>query len=224
MAAHEGSDHAEQAERRDIGDATLEQLRADLIRLSAELTTEEPLSVFRDLRRLRHRIYTALDRRLWPRDQADLYFLLGAVHCLMAVAADYLGYSQAGEELLRAGWAYATAIDHRPLMAHVRIELAGIAYWQRPRQSRDLAQSGLRYLSDGPNAAQLHLQYARAAARLGDATAAQSAIASAAEARERNHDDELLEIGGEFGFSRATQHFVAGSGPRRAPTSSVRGD
>ena len=25
-------------------------------------------------------------------------------------------------------------------MAHVRMELAGIAYWQRPRQSRDLAQ------------------------------------------------------------------------------------
>ena len=212
MAAHEGSDHAEQAERRDIGDATLEQLRADLIRLSAELTTAEPLSVFRDLRRLRSRIYVALDRQLWPRDQTELYFLLGALHCLMAVAADYLGYSQAGEELLRAGWAYATAIDHRPLMAHVRIELAGIAYWQRPRQSRDLAQSGLRYLSDGPNAAQLHLQYARAAARLGDAAAAQSAIVSAAEARERCHDDELLEIGGEFGFSRATQHFVAGSG------------
>jgi hypothetical protein len=129
----------------------------------------------------------------------------------MAVAADYLGYSQAGEELLRAGWAYATAIDHRPLMAHVRIELAGIAYWQRPRRSRDLAQSGLRYLADGPNAAQLHLQYARAAARLGDAATAQSAIASATEARERSHRDELLEIGGEFGFSRATQHFMAGS-------------
>jgi hypothetical protein len=211
MAAHEGSDHAEQAERRDIGDAPLEQLRADLIRLSAELTTAEPLSVFRDLRRLRSRIYVALDRQLWPRDQTELYFLLGALHCLMAVAADYLGYSQAGEGLLRAGWAYATAIDHRPLMAHVWIELAGIAYWQRPRQSRDLAQSGLRYLADGPNAAQLHLQYARAAARLGDAATAQSAIASATEARERSHRDELLEIGGEFGFSRATQHFMAGS-------------
>ena len=41
---------------------------------------------------------------------------------------------------------------------------------------------------------------------------AQSAIASATEARERSHRDELLEIGGEFGFSRATQHFMAGSG------------
>jgi hypothetical protein len=41
MAAHEGSDHAEQAERRDIGDATLERLRADVVRLSAALMTAE---------------------------------------------------------------------------------------------------------------------------------------------------------------------------------------
>jgi tetratricopeptide (TPR) repeat protein len=212
MAAHEGSDHAEQAERRDIGDATLEQLRADVVRLSAELMTAEPFPLFREMRRLRSRIYAALDRQLWPRDQTELYFLLGALNCLMAVAASDLGYSQAGEELVRAAWAYATAIDHRPLMAHLRLELAGIAYWQRPRQSRDLAQSGLRYLSDGPNAAQLYLQYGRAAARLGDAVTARRAIESAEEARERAHQDDLLEIGGEFGLSRATQHYMAGAG------------
>jgi hypothetical protein len=57
----------------------------------------------------------------------------------------------------------------------------------------------------------LHLQYARAAARLGDATTARRAIASANEAREREYVDELLEIGGEFRFSRATQHYLAGS-------------
>ena len=217
MAAHEGSDHAEQAERRDIGEATLEQLRADVVRQSLESMTAEPFPVFREMRRLRSRIYAALDRQLWPRDQTELYFLLGALNCLMAVAASDLGYSQAGEELVRAAWAYATAIDHRPLMAHLRLELAGIAYWQRPRQSRDLAQSGLRYLSDGPNAAQLYLQYGRAAARLGDASAARSAIEAATEARERDHQDDLLEIGGEFGFSRATQHYMAGSGLLEIP-------
>ena len=65
-------------------------------------------------------------------------------------------------------------------------------------------------------------QYARAAARLGDAAAAQGAIASATEARERSHRDELLEIGGEFGFSRATQHFMAGSGLIELPQARVR--
>jgi len=211
MVAHESSDHAERAERRDIGEATLEQLRADVVRLSIDLMTAEPFPLLREMRRVRGRIYFALDRQLWPRDQTELYFLLAALNCLMAVAASDLGYPQAGEELVRAGWAYASAIDHRPLMAHLRLELAGIAYWPRPRQSRDLAESGLRYLPDGPNAAQLHLQYARAAARLGDAPAARRAIASAAEARERDHHDDLMEIGGEFGFSRATHHYMAGS-------------
>ena len=184
--------------------------------------TAEPFPVFREMRRLRSRIYAALDRQLWPRDQTELYFLLGALNCLMAVAASDLGYMQAGEELVRAAWAYATAIDHRPLMAHLRLELAGIAYWDRPRQSRDLAQSGLRYLSDGPNAAQLYLQYGRAAARLGDATTARRAIESAKEARERAHQDDLLEIGGEFGFSRATQHYMAGSALVEIPQARVR--
>ena len=211
MAAHEGGEHAERAERRDIGEATLEQLRTDVIRLSHDYMTSEPFPLFLEMRRVRSRMYAALDRRLWPRDQTELYFQLAALSCLMAAAASDLGYPQAGEELARAGWAYATAIDNRPLMAHLRLELAGIVFWDRPRQSRDLAQSGLEYLSDGPNAAQLHLQYARAAARLGDATTARRAIASANEAREREYVDELLEIGGEFRFSRATQHYLAGS-------------
>jgi transcriptional regulator with XRE-family HTH domain len=211
MTAHEGSEHAERAERRDIGDATLEQLRADIVRLSHDLQAGEPLPLFLEMRRVRSRIYAALDRQLWPRDQTELYFQLGALSCLMAVAASNLGYPQASEELIRSGWAYATAIDHRPLMAHLRLQLAGVSFWERPRQSSDLAQSGLEYLSAGPNAAQLHLQYARAAARLGDAATARRAIASASEAREREHTDELLEMGGEFGFSHATQHYLAGA-------------
>jgi hypothetical protein len=109
----------------------------------------------------------------------ELYFLLGALNVLMANAADFLGHPQAAEELVRAGWAYATAIDHRPLLAQLRLQLASIAYWHRPRQSRDLARSGLEYLSDGSNAAQLHLEYGRAAARIGDTATARQAIAAA---------------------------------------------
>ena len=32
------------------------------------------------MRRVRDRIYRLLDRRVWPREQADLYFLLGCLH------------------------------------------------------------------------------------------------------------------------------------------------
>jgi transcriptional regulator with XRE-family HTH domain len=217
MAAHEGSEHAEHTERRDIGDTTLEQLRADVVRLSREYLTAEPFPTFQEMRRVRRRMYAALDRRIWPRDQNDLYFLIGVLNGLMAMAADSLGYPQAAEELVRAGWVYATAIDHRPLMAHLRAELASFTYWDRPRHSRDLAASGLQYLSHGQNAALLHLQYGRAAARLGDAEAARRSITAAHEARAREHTDDLLDIGGQFGLSRASQHYLAGGGLVEVP-------
>jgi hypothetical protein len=212
MAAHEGSDHAEQAERRDIGETTLEQLRADVIQLSRDYMTAEPFTLFLEMRRVRSRMYAALDRRLWPRDQAELYFLLGCLNSLMASAANALGYPQSAEELVRAGWAYASVIDHHPLMAYLRLDLANIAYWaNRPRQCRDLAQSGLRYIADGPTAAMLHLKHGRASARLGDAEAARQALAHAEEITEHEWRDDLVEIGGDFDLSRASGHYLAGS-------------
>ena len=41
MAAHEGSAHAEGVEQRGIGEATLEQLRADVTQLAVQYLTGE---------------------------------------------------------------------------------------------------------------------------------------------------------------------------------------
>ena len=40
---------------------------------------------------------------------------------------------------------------------------------------------------------------------------ARRAIGQARDARERRNEDDLLPLGGEFGFSRASQHYLAGS-------------
>src|SRR5262249_61566230 len=105
-------------------------------------------------------IYRVLATRVWPREQADLHFLLGCLNGLMGVAARRLGYLDAAEELTRAGWVHANAADHRPLMAHLRYSLCYVEYWRgRTSQSRDLALSGLEYVSQGKGRAQLHLQY-----------------------------------------------------------------
>jgi hypothetical protein len=212
MAAHEGSGHAEDAEQRGIGDATLEQLGSDVVRLSREYMTGEPFPLFLEMRRIRGRMHDALDRRMWPRDATQLYFLLGCVNCLMANVASDLDNPQAAEELARSGWAYAVAIDHRPLMAQLRLSLTDIAYWHgQSRRAADLARGGLQYLENGPTAAQLHLKYARAAASSGETDAAQRAIADAREAHETDYGDDLLEIGGEFRLSWASHHSLAGS-------------
>src|SRR6476661_3927761 len=119
MAAHEGSAHAEGVEQRGIGEATLEQFRADVTQLAVQYLTGETFGLFTEMRRVRNRITEALGRRQWPRDAAELYLLAGCLSALMAAAAVNLGYPQAAGELTRAGWAYATGIDHRPLMARL---------------------------------------------------------------------------------------------------------
>jgi len=211
MAAHEGSENAGRAEERGIGDTTLEQFRADVMRLSREYMTGEPFPLFLEMRRVRGRMHDVLDRRLWPRDAAELYLLLGCLNDLMAIAAYDLGYPQAAEELLRTAWVYAVAIDHHPLMARLRVDAANNVYWDQPKRSTELAAAGLDYLREGPNAAYIHLKHGRAAARLGDTGTARRAIAEADDAREHEHTDDLLEIGGEFNFSRASQRYLAGA-------------
>jgi hypothetical protein len=212
MAAHEGSNHAEQAEDHGIGEATLEQLRADLVRLSGLIDTGAPLSAFLDMRRVRDRIYRLLDRRLWPGEQADLYFLLGCINELMGLAANRLGYPDAAEELIRAGWAYANAIDHNPLRGMLRARLSYVMYWRGwYSQSRDLAADGLRHASRGLVGANLRLEHARALARLGDPDAARREVGLAHAAQEADYSDDLTEIGGEeFALSRAAACSMAG--------------
>jgi hypothetical protein len=212
VAVTDSSEHAEQSEQREIGDVTLEQFRADVIRLSGAYMTGEPLALLIEMRGLRERMHAALDRRIWPRDQADVYLLLGCLTDLTASVVKVLGYGQAAEDLLRSAWAYAMVIDHKPLMAHLRLQLSTVCFWNdQPQRARDFAADGLRYLADGQTAAHLHLMYARAAARMGDADDARQAVPAAADARQRGNADDVTELGGEFALSRATQHQVAGS-------------
>ncbi len=212
MAAHESSDHAADYEQRGIGDVTFEQLRVDVIRLSQMTDSGSPLPAFLEARRVRDRIYRLLDRRLWPREQYDLYFLLGCVNALMGVNANRLGFPAAAEELLRAGWAYANAIDHNLLRGMLRERLSYVMYWRgRFREASDLAVDGLRYVSQGPLGAELHVCRARAAARLGDPDTARQSVGLAHAAREGDYGSELLDIGGEFAVSLATHHTQAGS-------------
>ena len=212
MAAHDSSDHAAEHEQHGIGEATLEQLRADLARLSSLSDTGAPLSAFLDMRRVRDRIYRLLDRQLWPGEQADLYFLLGCLHELMGLAANRLGYPDAAEELIRAGWAYASVIGHDPLRGMLRARLSYVMYWRGwYSESRDLAADGLRYASQGLVGANLHLEHARALARLGDPDAARREVGLAHAAQEASYSDDLIQIGGEeFALSRAATCSMAG--------------
>jgi hypothetical protein len=81
-----------------------------------------------------------------------------------------------------------------------------------------MATAGLEYLSEGPGGADLYINQARAAARLGDADAARQAVASSHDALEREYSDDLTQIGGEqFDMSLATHHGMAGQALAEIP-------
>jgi hypothetical protein len=174
--------------------------------------TASPLPLFREMRRVRDRMHDALDGRIWPRDTADIYVLLGCVNGLMGCAAADLGCTAAAAELARAGWAYAVVTGHRPLMAKLQLDLAGLAYrGGQARHAADLAAGGLDCLRAGPTAVQLHLLHGRAAARLGDVTGARKSVGDALRARELDYSDDLTAVGGEFDLSRASTECLTGS-------------
>jgi hypothetical protein len=212
MAAHESSDHAAEHEQHGIGEATLDQLHADLARLSSLSSTGAPLPAFQDTRRVRDRVNRLLDRRQRPREQADLYFLAGCLNGLMGITANRLGYPDAAEELLRAGWAYANVIEHSALRGWLRINFSYVMYWRGwYAESRDMAADGLRYAPSGLTGADLYLMHARALARVGDADAARRAVGLAHAAQESGDRDDLVELGGECALSRATTYAMAGT-------------
>ncbi len=172
-AARESSEQAQIAERRDIGQATLEHFRSAVIRLSRESLTGEPVALFAQLRQARDRLHVAAGMHSWPADQREMYFLLGYLNSLMAGAAQDAGSPAAAEELALAGLAYATVTGDKPLTGRLRLDLAIIAYWTGSLPScLDHAGAGLQQVTGGLTAAQLHLIRARAAARLGDASVA----------------------------------------------------
>ena len=211
--AHESSDHASDREQPGIGDITFEQLRADAIRLSRLTDTGAPRAAFTDGRRVRNRIYRLLDRHLWPREQGDLYFLLACTHALLGQNAIRLGYPDAAEELFRSGWMYANVIDSNALRGMLRAKLSSSKYWRgQLKEASDLAADGLRYVSRGPSAAELQVNYARAIARQGDPGAARHSVGFAHDARSNDFHDELTDLGGNmFNLSLATTRAMAGS-------------
>ena len=131
----------------------------------------------------------------------------------MGLTANRLGCPDAAEELLRSGWAYANVIDHNALRGMLRARLSYVMYWRgRYLDSRDLAADGLRYASQGLVGANLHLEQARALARLGEPDAARQEVGLAHTAWEDQNRDDLAEIGGEeFALSQAATYSTAGS-------------
>ncbi|MGH3800148.1 MAG: hypothetical protein ACRDTD_08480, partial [Pseudonocardiaceae bacterium] len=213
-AAHEASEHAGRAETTNVGEATLEQLDADVFRIANDYVHVPPLPMVVEMLRVRRRVYRLLEGHQKPADTAHLYLLAGILSGLLANASTDLGYHDAAAEQARAAWAYAEITGHNGLRAWTRGMQALIEYWsERPRQAARLAQGAQRFADSTTAKIRLFTIEARMWARLGNLEESNRCIRTAAEIREANATADTLhdEIGGVFGFNHAKSHYYAGA-------------
>ena len=213
-AAHESSAHAEWAEASNVGEATLEQLDADVRRIATDYVHVPPLPMFAEMLRVRNRIYWVLAGRQKPTATAHLHLLAGVLCGLLANASTDLGYRDAAAEQARAAWAYGDIIGHDGLRAWTRGMQALIEYWSgRPQHAVRLAQSARRYADSATARVRLHSIEARAGSLLGDAQEVSRCMGAATSARESAAGSDYLhdEVGGVFGFADTKNYCYAGA-------------
>jgi tetratricopeptide (TPR) repeat protein len=212
-AAHQSSAHAEWAEGSNVGDATLEQLDADVRRIAADYVHVAPLPMFAEMLRVRNRICRLLRGHQKPAAAGQLHLLAGILCGLLANASTDLGYRDAAAEQARAAWAYGDIVGHNGLRAWTRGMQALIEYWSgRPQHAVRLAQSAGRYAGSATARVRLHAIEARAWSMLGDAAEASRCMSAATDARAGAAGDYLHdEVGGVFGFADGKKSCYAGA-------------
>lgn len=205
MAAAESARFGQFAEQSNVGPHTLEQFRADLVRIVTTYTNRPVYPIFVELRELRNRAFELLEGRQYPEQSRELYLVAGALCGVLANASFHLGWLHAAETQARTAFLCAELAGNNALRAWIRGTQSLVAYWdERPRAAVELAKDGWRYLPEtGTARVRLASIEARAHARLRDQRATEDAIARAEQARDdvRGPDDP----GGVFAFRQAKQ-------------------
>lgn len=213
-AATSSFEHATGAQLSEVGPLALDQLDAELRRLALAYVCEDPLPLFQRMVALRDQVFALLGLRHHPAQATTLLLRAGQLCGLLANASLDFGLQHAAIAQARAAWAYASGIDHHGLLAWIRGLQAMIAYWSGSYGvAAELVHDGHRY-APGPTArARLFSIEALVRAASADLGGTTATVRMAAEALESGGplDDLHDEVGGEFGFSRAKQTYLAAS-------------
>ncbi|HET9257562.1 MAG TPA: hypothetical protein VFO16_20505, partial [Pseudonocardiaceae bacterium] len=206
MAAAESAGFGQFAEQSNVGPHTLEQFRADLVRIATTYPNRPVYPIFVELRTLRDRAFELLEGRQHPDETRELYLIAGVLCGVLANASFDLGWLPAAETQARTAFLCGELAGNNALRAWVRGTQSLVAYWdERPRAAVELAADGWRYVPEtGTARVRLASLEARAHARLRDQRAAENALARD---EVRGTDDP----GGMLAFPPAKQIYSAAS-------------
>lgn len=209
MTNDESARYADQSGN--VGSAILDQLRGNVVELSARFTAgPRSLELFGSVRLLRDRVFSYLDGGQPIKQRRDLYFL-AAVSCgMLAVASDDLGYPAAGMSQAQIAHAFAAEAGDPALVGWLYTVQSMNCYWNgRPGKAREYARRGAALRPGGTVGVWLPAMEARTSGALGDAETANAAVQRATEARYVVQPGTLDEFGGLLYYSQAKQHFYA---------------
>lgn len=167
------------------GPRTPERFRTDVERIIEAYPHQPVFPLFVELRELRDKALKALERRTPPERSRELFHTTGLICAAMANAAFDQGQLAAAEGQARTAHRCAELAEAQALRCWIRGTEALIAYWdKRPQDAVDLATDGGRFVPEtGTALVRLAAIEARAHAQLGDAVAAEQALARVALAR-----------------------------------------
>lgn len=204
------ADFARFVAQRNADEFVVEQLEADVARLSRAYVSHPLLELYLEIKRLRDGAFELLRGRQRPRQTTDLYAAASRLCGLSAHVCLDLGDYDSAATHARAARACAEAAGHEGLLAWVRAVESLIAYWTgRYEQAARLAQAGRRHRAGGSVGARLASLEARALAIVGDRVGAVAALADAERAREAMTGKD--EVPGVFTFPSAKQFAYAGT-------------
>ncbi|MFK4090336.1 hypothetical protein ACI2LF_39870 [Kribbella sp. NPDC020789] len=134
------------AEESNVGDLTVEQLHADIERISQLYLRTPTKPLFERSRAVRDRAFVLLAGRQSPKQSRDLYAAAGWAITLLAWMSVDLGHPEVAESHARTAWACAEAADHNELRGWIRATQHTAAFWQDEfDRAADHAQDGLQY-------------------------------------------------------------------------------
>jgi len=203
-AAEESAAWAAWAEQTNVGGMALEQIHADVRRLSSEYLGGDAVAVFTRTRALRDRVFRLLEGRQSPHQAIDLYVAAGYLSALMAWMASDLGHLADADAHGRTAWLCGEQAQHSGLLAWTASTRSKIAFWDnRLRDAVQYARRGASYAAQGTVSALLACQEADAWSRLGAADETEAALRRASAARDSLTGED--EIGGLFACSIGRQ-------------------
>ncbi|GAB3245906.1 hypothetical protein [Kineosporia babensis] len=185
----------------------LDQLAAQVRRLSDDYLTQPPLALVGPVWRLRREVFELLEKRQRPSLTAPLYSLAGRLCALIAHASADLGDPVAAETNTRTAWLCAELADDDSLRAFLRWVQSNVAYWGGDYPlAAQIAHSGRRHATKGSNLLRLVSAEARAWAACGETKQVEQALSAARTARELDTVDDQP---GVFRFSPAKAAYYA---------------